>query len=65
MKRIVFEKWAVKLDKWMFIRYKKIEIIRYYLYHPIEKNMFILKHANFLEKKKLVLKKISERKIKI
>lgn len=57
MKRIVFEKWAVKLDKWMFIRYKKIEIIRYYLYHPIKKNMFILKHANFLEKKSLFLKR--------
>lgn len=57
MKRIVFEKWAAKLDKWMFIRYKKIEIIRYYLYHPIKKNMFILKHANFLEKKSLFLKR--------
>jgi hypothetical protein len=51
MKRIVFKKLGTKSAKWMFIRYKKIEIIRYYLYHLIEKNMFILKHANFLEKK--------------
>jgi hypothetical protein len=51
MKRIVFKKLGAKSDKWMFIRYKKIKIIRYYLNHPIEKNMFILKHANFLEKK--------------
>jgi hypothetical protein len=43
MKRIVSEKLGAKSDNYKFVEYPK-ELVGYYLYHPIEQKMFILKY---------------------
>ena len=49
MKRDISDKFDSKSDKYLFLGYPK-ETIRYYLYHPLELKVFILRHATFLEK---------------
>jgi hypothetical protein len=50
IKCIVSKKLVAKLDKYKFMRYLK-ETIEYYLYHPVEKKVFVSKHVTFLKKK--------------
>jgi hypothetical protein len=50
VKHFISEKLGAKLDKYKFMRYLK-ETIEYYLYHPVEKKVFVSKHVTFLKKK--------------
>jgi nucleoside diphosphate kinase len=63
MKRNVFEKLGVKLNKYKFMEYPK-ESTRYYFYHPVDKKEFVSKHVIFLEKD-FVFKISNERKMEL
>jgi hypothetical protein len=63
MKRNVFEKLGVKLNKYKFMGYPK-ESTWYYFYHPVDKKEFVSKHVIFL-KKDFVFKISNERKMEL
>ena len=61
VKRDGMNKLGARFNKYHFVGYPK-ETIGYYFYHPLEKKVFISKHAMFL-KNEILLGKDSGRKI--